>query len=134
MTRGHLNQFSQLSLTPFLLYLFPLHLFLATLSSPSYLAERSTLGNNDMELPLSGCLFKEGFYCSRIANGHDHLIGVDVLQSLGCNVLRCAFCKNSFARECETAMLHPRQAWQWFRKKNPSFLDTAHLEDWVSPG
>lgn len=48
-----------------------------------------------MEFPLPGSLFEEGLYCSGEANGHDHLIRVDVLQSLGCNVLHCPFCKNN---------------------------------------
>lgn len=131
MTRGHANPVlvgSDSSHPSFI----PSSPLLSSSRSPSYLAERSTLCNNDMELPLPGCLFKEGLNCSRKANGHDDLVGVDVLQGLGCNVLCCAFCKNSFSRECENATLHPRQAWQWFRRGSLLFLHTAHLADLVS--
>lgn len=84
----------------------PVFIFLGNSSSPPYLTERSTLCHNDVEFPLPRSLFEEGLYCSGEANGHDHLIRVDVLQSLGCNVLRCPFCKNSqfYKEKYETVM------------------------------
>lgn len=83
-----------------------------------------------MELPLPGCLFKEGLHCSRKADGHDHLIGVDVLQSLGCNVLRCAFCKNSLQENgnCPASS----QIGTVISEREPALLITAHQADLVS--
>lgn len=70
-------------------------IFLSNSSRPPYLTERSTLGHNDVEFPLPRSLFEEGLHCSGEANGHDHLVRVDVLQGLGRNVLRSPFCNNS---------------------------------------
>lgn len=57
-----------------------------------HLAERRTLRHDDLELPLAGSFLQEGLNGARVANGHDHLIGVDVLQCLHSNVISGALC------------------------------------------
>ena len=52
-----------------------------------HLAERRTLRHDDLELALAGSFLQEGLNGARVANGHDHLIGVDVLQRLHSNVI-----------------------------------------------
>lgn len=57
-----------------------------------YLAERCTLRHDDLELALAGSFLQEGLHGARVANGHDHLVGVDVLQCLHSDVIRGALC------------------------------------------
>lgn len=56
-------------------------------SSQPYLAEGRTLCHDDLELALASGFLQEGLDRARVADGHDHLIGVDVLQGLHCNVI-----------------------------------------------
>lgn len=57
-----------------------------------YLAEWCTLRHNDLELALAGSFLQEGLHSARVANGHDHLVGMDVLQRLHSDVIRGALC------------------------------------------
>lgn len=84
-----------------------------------------------MEFPLSGSLFEEGLHCSGEANGHDHLIGMDVLQSLGCDVLRCPFCKKPvFQEKYDTAILQHRQTLQKTERDVHPSLDCPPSRPW----
>lgn len=48
----------------------------------AHLTEGRTLCNNNMEFAFPRCVFQERFHRSGAANGHDDLVGVDVLQRL----------------------------------------------------
>ena len=58
------------------------------LPSSPHLIWRGWLCNYYFKLSFSCSSFQKCFYCLGISCGHDDLIGVDVIQCLGCNV-RC---------------------------------------------
>lgn len=86
-----------------------------------------------MEFPLSGSLFEECLHRAGEADGHDDLIGVDVLQSLGCDVLRCPFCKKPVLHgKYDTVMLQYRLVRE--QKGMCAVLYNAHLAELVTHG
>lgn len=57
-----------------------------------HLAEWRTLRHDNLEFPLAGSFLQEGLNGARVANCHDHLIGMDVLQRLHSDVISGALC------------------------------------------
>lgn len=66
--------------------------YLETPQPRPYLAEGRTLGHDDLELALASSFLQKGLNSAGVANGHDHLVGVDVLQRLHGNVVSGALC------------------------------------------
>lgn len=81
-----------------------------------------------MELPLSGSLSEERLHRAGEADGHDDLVGVDMLQGLGCDVLRCPFCEKPVLHgKYDTVTLQHRLERE--QKGTCALLYTAHLAE-----